>query len=103
MSSARPCGSPSPMSVMTPSSARSRSAIRCAVVEPYLPAPTTVTFMATAFPPGLRAPRTRSRQLGHDGVGDLAGADRGGVVAVGLHVVGDAAALPDDRGDRPLQ
>src|SRR6266542_286880 len=92
MSSASPCGRPSMMSVMTTSSARPFSAMRCTVVEPYFPAPMTVTFI-----PG---PLPRSCD---DRVGDVAGADRGGVVAVRLHVVGDALALGDDRGERALE
>src|SRR5256885_2338779 len=43
MSSAFPAGGPSKMSVNT-TSASSMSAIRCAVVEPTNPPPTTVTF-----------------------------------------------------------
>src|SRR6267142_2803863 len=43
MSSALPAGAPSKMSVKT-TSATSLSTIRCAVVEPTNPPPTTVTF-----------------------------------------------------------
>src|SRR5712664_1833300 len=43
MSSALPAGGPSKMSVST-TSASSRSTIRCAVVDPTKPPPTTVTF-----------------------------------------------------------
>src|SRR6266481_6658184 len=43
MSSALPAGGPSKMSVRT-TSASSRSTMRCAVVDPTNPPPTTVTF-----------------------------------------------------------
>src|SRR5438105_11162258 len=43
-SSALPAGTPSRISVIT-TSARPRSTIRCAVVEPTNPPPTTVTFL----------------------------------------------------------
>src|SRR6266498_387887 len=109
MSSASPCGSPSTMSVITTSSASPFSAMRWTVVEPYLPAPTTVTFMLVDSLPlrcGGLPVAGRSGALAHRGddrVGDVAGADGGGVVAVRLHVVGDAAALGDDLGEPPLQ
>src|SRR6266849_6209329 len=68
MSSALPAGGPSKMSVNT-TSASSRSTMRCAVVDPTNPPPTTVTFFLlmpllipnklflrkpSAFPPPLR-------------------------------------------------
>ena len=50
----------------------------------------------------IPSPPEVSRRSAHrpdDGLGHFAGADGGGVVAVGLHVVGDGLALGDDLGD----
>src|SRR5205814_4699141 len=54
---------------------------------------------------GLRGSRSGMdrRQLSDHRVGELARADRGGVVAVRLQVVGHVLADRDDRGDRALE
>src|ERR671919_580109 len=80
------------MSVITTSSTRRRSAMRRAVFEPTLPAPTTVTLLT-----GLLSPAS---QLRDHRVGDLRRAHGGEVVAVGFHVVGHVLALGDDRRQR---
>src|SRR3954469_14592722 len=66
--------------------------------------------IAATFPPmNPVAPVTNARialralHRGDHGVGDLRRADRGGVVAGGLHVVRDALPLGDNRGDGALQ
>src|SRR5438105_4339150 len=105
MSSARPCGRPSTMSIITTWSARSFSAIRRAVLEPTFPAPTTVTF---AIHPNLSRPLDAGSTVSlfhelYHCVGDLGGAHRARIIAVGFHVVGDACPFGYHRGDRGLE
>src|SRR3954451_20176942 len=95
MSSARPCGRPSTMSIKT-TSARPRWTILIAAVCPTNPLPTTVTRMDAATTPS-------AVELLDHGVRDIGGADGRRIVSRRLHVVRERLPRGDHGGDRGLE
>src|SRR5918992_2698487 len=99
MSSARPCGRPSTISIITTSSATSFSAIRRAVLEPTFPAPTTVALLIVetllVLPGAL--------ELFDNRVCHLRSTHCAGIVTIRLHVVGDALSFLDHSCDCCLE
>src|ERR1700761_4500354 len=107
MSSALPAGAPSRMSVST-TSARPASWMRCAVVDPTKPPPTTVTFFRITSPCRASSRRrmvyeiaTMMRRRGSaaelhvfdDRAREFAGLEFGGAGEHALQVVGDLLLL----------
>src|SRR5579862_4884348 len=84
MSRALPVASSPATSIIT-TSARSASAIRCAVVAPTLPAPTTVTLYRIKLSFGSEVLENRA--------GELGGLEQRRILHLPLEVVGDPPLL----------